>query len=109
VSDIVKECTDEKVEDKKERRRLQEVHAPTLSTQAKMVKLADKLYNLRNMQKSQPLDWTTEQVSEYVQWCKRVVDGLSIGIPASCFVCTELKKVFKSDELSQYLVVENKE
>ena len=44
---IVAEVTDDKSLEKQERKQLQIAHAPHSSHQAKLVKLADKLYNLR--------------------------------------------------------------
>ena len=44
---IVAEVTDDKSLEKQERKQLQITHAPHSSHQAKLVKLADKLYNLR--------------------------------------------------------------
>lgn len=42
----------------RERKQLQIDHACTSSPNAKLVKLADKLYNLRDLQKSTPVGWT---------------------------------------------------
>ena len=44
---VVREVTDDKSLPKEERKRLQVETAPKKSPQAKLVKLADKLYNLR--------------------------------------------------------------
>ena len=44
---MVHEVTDDKSLPKEERKRLQVETAPKKSPQAKLVKLADKLYNLR--------------------------------------------------------------
>lgn len=59
-----------------ERKRLQIEHAKHRSPKAKLVKLADKLYNLRDLQKSTPTSWTEERKSEYFVWAKNVVDNL---------------------------------
>jgi len=40
------------------------------------VKLADKLYNLRDLQKSTPVGWTEERVYEYFSWSRKVIEGL---------------------------------
>lgn len=76
VQSIVAEVTDDKSLPKATRKDLQIIHAPKSSTQAKLVKLADKLYNLRDLEKSIPKGWTTERVQEYFVWSKKVVDGL---------------------------------
>lgn len=58
IRDIVSEVTDDKSLPKMERKRLQIEHALTVSRDAKLVKLADKLYNLRDLQKEIPRGWT---------------------------------------------------
>ena len=49
MAGIVAEVTDEKGLKVAERKRLQVVNAPKKSREAKLVKLADKLYNLRDL------------------------------------------------------------
>ncbi|XP_053998439.1 guanosine-3',5'-bis(diphosphate) 3'-pyrophosphohydrolase MESH1 [Hylaeus anthracinus] len=75
VCNIVREVTDDKTLPKAERKRLQIEHAHNLSYKAKLVKLADKLYNLRDLQKATPIGWTSERVKEYFKWAKAVIDG----------------------------------
>lgn len=58
VCSIVREVTDDKTLPKLERKRLQIEHAAGSSNKAKLVKLADKLYNLRDLQQSVPDGWT---------------------------------------------------
>lgn len=58
VCAIVREVTDDKSLAKLERKRLQIEHAAGSSSSAKLVKLADKLYNLRDLQRSVPEGWT---------------------------------------------------
>ena len=77
ISSIVQELTDDKsITDKAERKRLQEVHSPHLSTKARAVKLADKICNLRDVINSPPSHWSLERRQEYFAWSKRVIDGL---------------------------------
>ncbi|KAM6942656.1 guanosine-3',5'-bis(diphosphate) 3'-pyrophosphohydrolase MESH1 [Xenentodon cancila] len=76
VSHIVQEVTDDKSLPKQERKRLQVEHAPQCSQQAKLVKLADKLYNLRDLNRTTPVGWTDERVQEYFVWASEVVRGL---------------------------------
>ena len=56
--------------------RLQVVHAPHISRRARLVKLADKICNLRDITRSPPADWSVERKREYFDWAKAVVDGL---------------------------------
>lgn len=76
VRKIVQEVTDDKSLPKMERKRLQIVHAATSSFKAKLVKLADKLYNLRDLQQALPKGWSEERRREYFIWSKKVVDNL---------------------------------
>jgi guanosine-3',5'-bis(diphosphate) 3'-pyrophosphohydrolase len=61
---------------KEERKRLQVVKAASKSDAAKLVKLADKISNLRDIAASPPADWSRERRENYFRWAKQVVDGL---------------------------------
>ena len=76
VADVVMECTDDKSLPKAERKELQVEHAPHMSPAAKLVKIADKTANLRDVASHPPADWTRARRSEYANWAKRVVSGL---------------------------------
>jgi hypothetical protein len=41
-----------------------------------MLKLADKTSNLRAVAASPPSNWSVKRRIEYVQWAKKVVEGL---------------------------------
>ncbi|XP_046898015.1 guanosine-3',5'-bis(diphosphate) 3'-pyrophosphohydrolase MESH1 [Hypomesus transpacificus] len=76
VARIVQEVTDNKTLSRQERKRQQVEHAPHSSQQAKLVKLADKLYNLRDLNRSTPIGWTAERIQDYFVWAAEVVRGL---------------------------------
>ena len=76
ITGIVLEVTDDKSLPKQTRKDLQVEHAPHISAKAKLVKLADKICNLRDVAASPPPDWSRERRLEYFEWCRRVVDGL---------------------------------
>lgn len=76
ITAIVLEVTDDKSLPKAELKRLQIEHAPHLTLRAKLVKLADKICNLRDILRTPPADWTLERRREYLDWACRVVDGL---------------------------------
>lgn len=76
VTDVVMEVSDDKRLEKEERKRLQIVHAPHMSRGAKLVKLADKLYNLRDLQQATPVGWSEARVHEYFEWAAKVAAGL---------------------------------
>ena len=76
VAGIVAEVTDDKSLAKEERKRLQIVKSGSKSHEAKLVKLADKIANLRDITSSPPADWSEQRKIEYFDWAKAVVDGL---------------------------------
>ncbi|NXB05325.1 MESH1 pyrophosphohydrolase, partial [Cnemophilus loriae] len=76
VRRVVEEVTDDKTLPKMERKRLQIERAPVCSRRAKLVKLADKLHNLRDLNRCTPQGWSAERVQEYFRWAARVVSGL---------------------------------
>ncbi|XP_060646282.1 guanosine-3',5'-bis(diphosphate) 3'-pyrophosphohydrolase MESH1 isoform X2 [Drosophila nasuta] len=76
ITGLVREVTDDKSLEKMERKRLQIVNAPKASRRAKLIKLADKLDNLRDLQVNTPTGWTEERREAYFVWAQRVVDGL---------------------------------
>lgn len=76
VLDVVLEVTDDKTLPKAQRKILQIEHAPSLSRSAKLVKLADKICNLRDMAESPPSNWSLDRRIEYFDWAKAVVDGM---------------------------------
>jgi GTP diphosphokinase / guanosine-3',5'-bis(diphosphate) 3'-diphosphatase len=76
VLGIVLECTDDKSQPKIERKRLQIEHAPYISDQAKLVKLADKICNIHDVFTSPPPNWPLSRQQEYLIWSEKVVEGL---------------------------------
>ena len=76
IARIVAEVTDDQRLPKAERKRLQIEHAPKLSHEAKLVKLADKICNLRDVAHSPPAGWDLARRQQYFDWAKQVVDGM---------------------------------
>ena len=76
VASIVAEVTDDKSLPKDERKRLQAVKSASKSLGAKLVKLADKTANLRDLVATPPADWSEERRIQYFEWARAVVDGL---------------------------------
>lgn len=76
VLSLVIEVTDDKSLPKAERKRLQIVEAPHKSYGAKLIKLADKTCNVRNLVTMPPKDWSLERRQEYLLWGEKVVAGL---------------------------------
>ena len=76
IAGIVAEVTDDTKLPKAERKRLQVERAASLSREAKLVKLADKICNLRDVAIRPPASWDLARRREYFDWAKRVVEGL---------------------------------
>lgn len=76
IMNLVLELTDDKSLPKQTRKELQVAHAGQASYNAKLVKLADKIANLRDMKINAPENWEQSRVDEYFTWSKRVVDQL---------------------------------
>ena len=89
---IVREVTDDKSLPKLARKNKQIEHAPHASPKAKLVKLADKLYNLRDLKRQTPNGWTSERVQEYFEWAAKVVAGLR---GSNKVIEDELDKLFR--------------
>lgn len=75
IANIVREVTDDRTLPKAERKRLQVQNAPHKSDQAKMIKIADKISNLRSILNTPPAGWDNNRKREYFDWAKQVVDG----------------------------------
>ncbi|OYU35935.1 HD domain-containing protein [Novosphingobium sp. PASSN1] len=82
VAGIVAEVTDDKSLPKLERKRLQVLRAAHKSSGAKLVKLADKIANLRDLAASPPADWDDRRKADYANWAQEVVTGLRGANPA---------------------------
>ncbi len=76
IANVVLEVTDTKWLNKDTRKKLQVQKASKSSQRAKLVKLADKICNLRDMVVSPPVDWSLERQQKYFDWAKDVVDRL---------------------------------
>ncbi len=76
IADIVLEVTDTQWIKKELRKRLQVARARHSSEKAKLVKLADKICNLRDIGAHPPHGWTLERKQHYFDWAKEVVDRL---------------------------------
>jgi guanosine-3',5'-bis(diphosphate) 3'-pyrophosphohydrolase len=72
---LVEEMTDDKKLPKAERKRLQVEHAKTASHRAKLIKLGDKICNVRDIIQAPPDGWSPERRREYLDWTEQVVAG----------------------------------
>jgi (p)ppGpp synthase/HD superfamily hydrolase len=76
VASIVAEVTDNKKLPKAERKRLQVANASHKTRRAKILKLADKISNLRSIAKSPPRDWNLDRQQKYLKFSLDVAAGL---------------------------------
>ncbi|CAI8034351.1 Guanosine-3',5'-bis(diphosphate) 3'-pyrophosphohydrolase MESH1 [Geodia barretti] len=80
VAAIVKECSDDKSLAKWQRKKHQIEAAPRKSHKAKLVSLADKLHNLRDLDSSTPSSWDHERTQLYFTWSAQVRLTLFAGL-----------------------------
>jgi GTP diphosphokinase / guanosine-3',5'-bis(diphosphate) 3'-diphosphatase len=76
VASLVEEVTDDKSLPKAARKDKQVKTAPTKSSRAKILKLADKTSNLRAVAASPPANWSVKRRKDYVDWSREVTKGL---------------------------------
>ncbi|CAF0735643.1 unnamed protein product [Adineta steineri] len=77
IADLVAELTDDKNLPKAERKRLQILNAKQLSSDAIIVRLADKIYNLRDLNRETPIGWSEQRVKEYFEWSVQIARQLA--------------------------------
>jgi Guanosine polyphosphate pyrophosphohydrolases/synthetases len=76
IAGYVAEVTDNKGLESDVRKQLQVEHAPHLSRGAKLIKLADKISNVREIGEDPPKQWSEERRRKYFAWAKQVVDAM---------------------------------
>jgi guanosine-3',5'-bis(diphosphate) 3'-pyrophosphohydrolase len=76
IANIVAECTDDKSLPKLARKQAQIDHSAKLSHKARLVKLADKIANVNDINGAPPAGWSVERKREYFDWAKQVVDRM---------------------------------
>jgi (p)ppGpp synthase/HD superfamily hydrolase len=81
IAGLVVELTDDKSLPKETRKALQVENAPHKSERAQVIKLADKISNLRSLLASPPASWSAERKREYFSWARQVVNALSAPNP----------------------------
>lgn len=82
VAKIVMEVTDDKSLPAPERKRLQVIQTPKKSIEAKMLKIADKTCNVKDITLDPPTNWTLERKIAYLDWAEAVVKGATGVNPA---------------------------
>lgn len=95
VADFVKEVTDDKTLPKYQRKLDQIKHVDTMSYESKIVKLADKYYNLSDLLIDIPKNWTHKRVQGYFVWCYIIIQKMMDICPDN--LKSDFTKLFNSE------------
>jgi len=76
ITSLVLEVTDDTTQPKQVRKQRQIDEAAKKTPAAKLVKLADKICNLRDILRSPPPKWTLQRKQDYFDWSEKVLAGL---------------------------------
>lgn len=76
VASMVREVTDDRTLGKEDRKQRQVDTIAGKSQGAKLIKLADKLYNLRDLRRELPKGWTEERRTDYFLWALEVTSRI---------------------------------
>jgi guanosine-3',5'-bis(diphosphate) 3'-pyrophosphohydrolase len=79
----VLEVTDDRLLSAAERKRVQVERAHALSLGAKLIRVSDKLCNVRDLLHDPPHGWSVERQRSYLDWSERVVAecrGVNAGL-----------------------------
>jgi guanosine-3',5'-bis(diphosphate) 3'-pyrophosphohydrolase len=76
ILQLTLEVTDDKTLEKQVRKRLQVENASHKSVNARKLKIADNIMNLRDIVENPPAGWEIGRISEYFDWAEKVVAGL---------------------------------
>jgi (p)ppGpp synthase/HD superfamily hydrolase len=79
VASLVVEVTDDMTLPKSERRRRQVIDAPHKSADARLIKIADKISNIRGRILPEPTPDQRDELSDYTAWAVEVVSGCRGG------------------------------
>jgi len=71
----VEEVTNDPLLDSLENKRRQVDHASSMSLDGQLVKLADRLYNVRDLE-SPPPSWSQEKIDHYHEWGQKLLEAL---------------------------------
>ena len=83
VAGIVAEVTDDKSQEKAERKQAQVRNAPGKSAGGALLKICDKISNIRAVGGSPHLEWSAERQNAYLDWAAEVVSFLPTGAEAA--------------------------
>jgi len=90
---LVEEVTDDRTLSRGARKRAQIAHILTVSDDAKRIKMADKLSNMRDLIHCIPPGWSLQRVLGTFAWCRAVVHPSTVG-RASPQLAVALERVY---------------
>ncbi len=108
VLSIVKELSNDPSLSSQENKERQIEHAPLMSQEAKVVKLADRLYNIRDLQAETPVNWSKEDVQRYFSWAAKLLEafgGTDKRLESALKWELSHNKTEKSEAISKSLVL----
>lgn len=91
VAKYVEEVTDDTSLPTTDKKKAQVEHVKHASNNAKLIKMADKLHNLKDIQREVPDKWGSFRVQGYMVWCQHVLESCKGLCPK---LEHELEKVF---------------
>jgi guanosine-3',5'-bis(diphosphate) 3'-pyrophosphohydrolase len=75
IRGLVEEVTDDRRLPKTDRKAAQAAGAPHLSARAKLIRIADKIANVRDVTHHPPAHWDIVRRREYLDWTAQVIAG----------------------------------
>lgn len=82
IANLVAEVTNDMSLNSEQRRHAELAFIPNLSDKAKLIKLADKLANIRDVSTMPPVGWSTKKKSEYFDFALSVAQRAALASPA---------------------------
>lgn len=82
IASYVAEVTDDKSLSHDERKAAQIQKSPNLTYGARLIKIADKIANVRALTPEYPLGWDSERKNHYVRWAQKVIEKIRNTHPA---------------------------
>lgn len=78
VANLVMEVTNDKTLTSEDSKLHELERAKTLSLSAALIRIADKISNIGDINKDQPVKWDLERKIKYCKWAKQLVENITI-------------------------------
>ena len=90
IAEIVQEVTNQKSLSSDESKLFELEKAKTLSLEASLIRISDKIENIKDISNNQPTSWSADKKLNYISWAKNLVNNISVEHTA----INELKYLF---------------